>query len=159
MLKHTPLGCALLCLCGGGLCHNTSMVRTHHVIIGQLRTQIERTEIRLRTYARQYEAFRQFPIPEDGETRDLQLSIAYLYHTSLSILEERRQSLEDYYTDVTDVLDSVDEVADPERATELRENVLSECQHEITTLTDELRHIDEGVAAAHRHQRELLFDE
>lgn len=135
------------------------MTESNHVILGQLRTQIERTEVRLQTYGRQYEAFRVLSAETSEDEHELQVSIAYLYHTSLSILEERKQSLEAYCDDVRDVLASFEEVLDQEKQNELRQNLMVECREEIRELSRELREIDRGVAMARRHEHELLADE
>lgn len=142
-----------------GLCHNEIMVIENHTIISQLRTQIARTDMRLRTYARHYEAFRAYGDCSDSADRELQVSIAYLYHTSLSILEQRKESLEQYCDDVRGVLASFEDMVDVEQQRVLREELLSECQAEVSTLSEELRDIDEGVALARRHEHELLTDE
>lgn len=134
------------------------MVIDNHTIIGQLRTQIERTEVRLSMYARHYEGFRLRSADTGEDNRELQSSIAYLYHTSLSILEERKTSLEEYCDDVRDVLASFEEVNDQEKRTELRRNLYNECCDELAGLDDELRQIDRGVAMARRHEHELLAD-
>lgn len=134
------------------------MVTDNHVIIAPLRTQIERTSVRLSTYARLYETFKLAPAPTDEDSRELRMSIAYLYHTSLSILEERKKSLEDYCADVTDVLQSFISLSGVEKADAIQALTL-ECQTEIKNLNEELQQIDEGIAAAKQHQRELLFDE
>jgi chaperonin cofactor prefoldin len=135
------------------------METTNHMIIAKLRTQIERTEIRLATYARQYEAFRLLAVETDADERELQRSIAYLYHTSLSILEERKKNLEDYCDDVRDVLASFEDVLDSDRRDELRDNLLVECNEELSGLEDELTQIDQGVVMARRHEHELLAGE
>ncbi len=135
------------------------MVTSNHTIIGQLRTQIERTEVRLATYARQYETFRALSSDASDDARELQVSIAYLYHTSLSILEERKKNLEDYCDDVRDVLASFEDVLDLDRREEMRTNLLTECREEISGLNEELIEIDRGVAMARRHEHELLTDE
>ncbi len=135
------------------------MTKCDHQILGQLRTQIERTEVRLQTYARQYEAFRVLSEGTSEDEHELQVSIAYLYHTSLSILEERKQSLEAYCDDVRDVLASFEEVTDVAKQSELRQSLWVECQDEIRELSRELREIDRGVAMARRHEHELLADE
>jgi hypothetical protein len=93
------------------------------------------------------------------DERELQQSIAYLYHTSLSILEERKKSLEDYCDDVRDVLVSFEEILDETRREELRANLLVECTDEIAGLESELRQIDRGVAMARQHEHELLAGE
>lgn len=141
------------------MCHTICMATTNHTIISTLRTQIERTEVRLVTYARQYEAFRQLTAEMSDDERELQTSIAYLYHTSLSILEERKKNLEDYCDDVRDVLASFEDIVDEARRTELRDNLLVECRDELTGLHEELESIDQGVAMARRHEHELLADE
>ncbi len=135
------------------------MVTSNHTVIGQLRTQIERTEVRLATYARQYETFRALSSDASDDARELQVSIAYLYHTSLSILEERKKNLEDYCDDVRDVLASFEDVLDLDRREEMRTNLLTECREEISGLNEELIEIDRGVAMARRHEHELLTDE
>ncbi len=135
------------------------MVTNNHTIIGQLRTQIERTEVRLATYARQYETFRALSSDTSDDARELQVSIAYLYHTSLSILEERKKNLEDYCDDVRDVLASFEDVLDLERREAMRSNLMAECREEISGLNEELVEIDRGVAMARRHEHELLTDE
>lgn len=135
------------------------MVIENHTIISQLRTQIERTEVRLSTYARQYESFRSLASSSSDEERELQVSIAYLYHTSLSILEERKKSLEDYCDDVRDVLASFEEMLDEERRCEMRNNLLLECRTELQGLDEELLQIDQGVAMARQHEHELLAED
>ncbi len=130
-----------------------------HVIIGKLRTQIERTEVRLVTYARQYEAFRLLAVEAGEDERELQLSIAYLYHTSLSVLEERIKDLEAYTDDVRDVLASFEDVLDDGRRSELQQNLLVECDDELSGLADELLQIDQGVAMARRHEHGLFAGE
>ncbi|OIP78150.1 MAG: hypothetical protein AUK16_00790 [Parcubacteria group bacterium CG2_30_44_11] len=132
---------------------------TNHMIIAKLRTQIERTEVRLATYARQYEAFRLLTVETDENERDLQLNIAYLYHTSLSILEERKKNLVDYCDDVRDVLASFEDVLDENRRAELRDNLFIECKEELSGLEDELLQIDQGVVMAKHHEHELLAGE
>ncbi len=141
------------------VCHTICMGTTNHAIIGTLRTQIERTEVRLATYARQYETFRALSADTSEDERELQVSIAYLYHTSLSILEERKKNLEDYCDDVRDVLASFEEIMDDERRAELRQNLMVECREELSGLNEELESIDQGVAMARRHEHELLADE
>ena len=134
------------------------MVITNHIILGKLRTQIERVSVRYAEYARRYETFRALPICENGNDRELQLNIAYLYHTSLSILEERQQSLNDYCDDVRDVLASVEEISGAQEQDELRENLFSECGQEIISVKKDLRQIDKGIKAAKQHERELLME-
>ncbi len=135
------------------------MGTSNHTIISQLRTQIERTEVRLATYARQYEAFRVLSAGTSEDERELQVSIAYLYHTSLSVLEERKKSLEEYCDDVRDVLASFEEVLDEGRQEEMRANLLAECREEVSGLKDELIEIDRGVAMARQHEHEFLAGE
>ncbi len=135
------------------------MGTSNQTIISQLRTQIERTEVRLATYARQYEAFRVLSAGTSEDERELQVSIAYLYHTSLSVLEERKKSLEEYCDDVRDVLASFEEVLDEGRQEEMRANLLAECREEVSGLKDELIEIDRGVAMARQHEQEFLAGE
>lgn len=141
------------------MCHNKGMGTSNHDILSQLRTQIERTEVRLATYARQYETFRVLSAETSEDERELQVSIAYLYHTSLSILEERKKSLEDYCDDVREVLASFEEIEDVEKQQELRSNLMIECQEEVTGLREELIEIDRGVAMARQHEHEFLAEE
>ncbi len=135
------------------------MVIENHTIIGRLRTQIERTEMRLSVYSRQYESFKEHADYMEHDARDLQVSIAYLYHTSLSILEQRKQGLLEYCDDVREVLATFEDVADTNRQQTLRAELLQECEDELRTLADELHDIDDGVAMARRHEHELLTDE
>jgi chaperonin cofactor prefoldin len=135
------------------------METTNHTIIAKLRTQIERTEVRLATYARQYEAFRLVVAEANEDERELQRSISYLYHTSLSVLEERKKNLEDYCDDIRDVLASFEDILDEDRRTELRKNLLVECKDELAGLEDELLQIDQGVAMARRHEQGLHAEE
>lgn len=141
------------------MCHNKCMGTSNQIIISQLRTQIERTEVRLATYARQYETFRVLSSETSEDERELQVSIAYLYHTSLSILEERKKDLEEYCDDVRDVLASFEEVLDQDRQEEMRVNLLAECRAEVTGLKEELAEIDRGVAMARQHEHEFLAGE
>lgn len=134
------------------------MVITNHIILGQLRTLIERTEVRYATYSRRYEAFRQHPVCANEADRELQMSIAYLYHTSLSILEERQKTLEDYHQDIADVLVSFDDVSEAADRDHLREHLFLECREEIRGVRDELRQIDEGIMMAKRHESKLMAE-
>jgi chaperonin cofactor prefoldin len=135
------------------------MGTSNQTIISHLRTHIERTEVRLATYARQYEAFRILSSDTSDDARELQVSIAYLYHTSLSVLEERKKSLEEYCDDVRDVLASFEEILDPDRQEEMRATLLAECREEVAGLQDELVEIDRGVAMARQHEHEFLAGE
>jgi len=135
------------------------MVIENHTIISCLRTQIERTEVRLQTYARQYETFRSSLDCVDESSRELQMSISYLYHTSLSILEQRKEGLEAYCDDVRGVLASFEEMDDESRQHELRTELLTECEEEVGALIAELHDIDEGVAMARRHEHELFTED
>ena len=134
------------------------MVYNDQYILTKLTTIQERVEVRYAAYARQYEAFRRLPVCEDETDRELQLSIAYLYHTSLSILEERSTGMKDYLEDVRDVLLSLGDMHDADKVVEIRTNVSEECQQEVRDLEHELRDIDRGVSMAHRHQAELMTD-
>lgn len=134
------------------------MTSADQSIITTLTTVQARTEVRYTTYARQYEAFRRLPECVDEPDRELQISIAYLYHTSLSILEERRHALAEYIEDVRDVLSSFAEMNDVEKVDELRSNVVAECREEVMDLEKELRHIDRGITMAHKHESQLMAE-
>jgi len=134
------------------------MVAVDQNLITQLTTLQARTTVRYATYARHYEAFRKLPICVDESDRELQLSIAYLYHTSLSILEERKVALAEYTEDVKDVILGFGEIDDALQIQELRTNLADECVSEVRELEKELREIDRGITMAHRHERELMMD-
>jgi hypothetical protein len=132
------------------------MVSGSHIILGKLRTQIARTTVRMNVYSHQYEAFRKYPVCANDTDRELQMNIAYLYHTSLSMLEERRKSLEDYCEDVKDVLASFASLDEITKREQLQTDLFKECREEIISLQKELREIDASVAMARRHEIGLM---
>ena len=134
------------------------MVAVDQNLITQLTTLQARTAVRYATYARHYEAFRKLPVCADEADRELQLGIAYLYHTSLSILEERKIALAEYTEDVRDVILGFGDIHDRVKVNELRTNLAEECISEVRELEKELREIDRGISMAHRHERELMTD-
>jgi hypothetical protein len=134
------------------------MTSADQTIMTTLSTIQARTEVRYATYARQYESFRRLPECVEGPDRELQISIAYLYHTSLSILEERRRALAEYIEDVRDVLSSFADMTDLEKVDELRSSIAAECREEVIDLEKELRQIDRGITMAHRHESQLMAD-
>lgn len=123
-----------------------------------LTTLLVRISVRYATYSHHYESFRKLPVCHGDTNRELQLNIAYLYHTSLSILEERKQTLEEYIMEVREVIDTFKEMLDVEKVQEIRSNMITECAEEAELLRQELRQIDKGIKTAHRHERALMTD-
>jgi len=134
------------------------MVKQNHLILSQLRTQIERIDVRLFEYGRRYEWFRALPDCVDLVDRQLQLNITYLYHTTLSVLEERQNLLSDYIDDVRDVLADLEAVSETGKQVELRSQVFKESREEVKAAAAELIRLDRGIKAAMRNERELLAD-
>lgn len=132
---------------------------TNHGIMVQLRTQIARTTVRLQAYAHQYEKFREQELSEADSERTMQLNVAYLYHTSLSILEERLQTIETYCEDIRDVLLDLESIDESARRKELRTSLYHECQEEVRTLQEELDQIDSGIRFARKQCQELHLGE
>lgn len=137
------------------LCNNKTMKVMNIQILQPLQKQLARTTVRLQTYSRQYETFRVQSLSDNESERQLQLNIAYLYHTSLSILEERITSIQQYITDMEAVIDDLEVVDTSERRHELRSTLQSECIAEVESLQQELQQIDEGIRFA-RQQCEKL---
>lgn len=127
-------------------------------IVALLTTLEMRATIRFQTYARQYESFRRYPLCEDEQDRELQLSIAYLYHTSLGILEERLETLSTYIEDVKGVLETLEDTSVEGHPQEVRENLQIESIEQIAELNRELAQIDRGIKAAHRQEKKLMAD-
>lgn len=132
---------------------------SNHGIITQVRNQIARTHVRLQAYSRQYERFREQELSESDSERTIQLNIAYLYHTSLSVLEERLQGLENYADDVREVLLDLESIDESARRKDLRASLYHECQDEVKVFQDELEQIDSSIRFARKQCQESHLGE
>lgn len=132
---------------------------TNHGILVHIRKQRTRIEVRLQTYAYQYERFRDQDLSESDSDRAMQLNVAYLYHTSLSILEERLQTLEAYADDVREVLLDLESIDESARRKELRTSLYHESQEEVRTMKEEIDQIDAGIRFARKQCQELHLGE
>ena len=132
---------------------------TNHGILVHIRKQRTRIQVRLQTYAYQYEQFRAQELSETESERAMQLNVAYLYHTSLSILEDRLQTLETYADDVREVLLDLESIDESARRKELRTSLYHECQEEVRNVQEEIDHIDSGIRFARKQCQELHLGE
>ena len=132
---------------------------TNHGILAHIRKQRTRIHVRLQTYAYQYERFRDQELSESESERAMQLNVAYLYHVSLSILEERLQTLETYAEDVREVLLDLESIDESARRKELRSSLYHECEDEVCSIIGEIDQIDASVRFARKQCQEMHLGE